>query len=125
MSARAAAESMAFDNAGESPSFGPGDDVYFLTRREYLNRDTVADLVFSDVVNLDLPEITADLGVLHVAPSRLVGLFGQAKTYLDRLIAIGLNGLQLGDETGTGFDNRNRHHPAVFQENLAHSYLFT
>ena len=125
MSARAAVESVALDDAGESFSFRPRDDIYLLTRSEYLNRDAVAYLIIADVVNLDFPEIAADLGVLHVAPRRFVGPFVQAKSYLDRLITVGFNRLHLGDEAGTGFYDRNRHHSAVFQEDLAHSNLFT
>ena len=118
-----ATESVTLHNTLETLTFGGTDDIYKLSVVEQLHRNGITEVVV--LIKLELGQVLLGrcAGLLIVSLHRLGGilLLNLAETQLNSLVTILLNGLNLGYNTRTSFDNSARHVLAVGTENGCHS----
>src|SRR5688572_10754151 len=103
------AEVVALHDAGEALTFAGADDVYVLHVLERLDGDRFARLPVCGFLQLNLMKmpLRTHAGLAGVADLREAAElgFGLAKPELNRVVAVGLDGLHLRHGARTCFDN--------------------
>ena len=124
------AETMSFDNALETFTFGSTDDIDELAFLEDVDGQDFTIFLFVALLEAaELGEIAfgGGAGLSEMASHRLVGarLFLLAKSQLDGFIAVLFDSSDLCDDTRTSFNNSARYLLTVGIKKTGHSNFFT
>src|SRR5690606_24898145 len=120
-------EPVALHDARGALALGGADDVDLLASLEDRGVDLLAELVVGSVRGAQLDEVAArgHAGLLEVAPQRLRHLAGVDLPVgdLDGVVAIGLDGPDLGHDVRTGLHDGHGDELAVLVPDLRHAEL--
>ena len=123
-----AACAVALHNALIAVAFADAGNVDLVAGSEGVSLDFVADVHVGSAVQLELLQVLlgGNAGLLQVACLRLAELLlgDVAKAQLDGYVAVGLNGLLLGNDAGACFHDGHRDHLAALIEDLGHTHFF-
>ena len=115
----------ALDNAGVAVTLARTGDVNEVAGLEGVSLDDGAELELGSVVKVKLTQVLlgGNASLVQVAEFRLGELrFANVLVAkLDSLITVFFAGLLLSDHAGTGLDNGDRDHMALFVEDLRHA----
>ncbi|BAF53575.1 hypothetical protein cgR_0606 [Corynebacterium glutamicum R] len=122
-----ASEAMALHSAGVALTLGGTGDVNELDVVEDFNGNVLSNLVTGDIVHTNLGDVAAggNACFLEVTSQWLVHLawVDFAVGDLDGVVAIGLNGANLGNYAWTRFNDGNRNNAVLLVEDLSHAEL--
>ena len=109
-------------------ALGDAGNVDLVAGSEGVSLNFVADVHVSSVLQLELLQVLlgGNASLLQVACLGLAQLvlLDVAKAELDGGVAVGLNGLLLGNDAGACFHNGNRDDLAALIEDLGHAHFF-
>lgn len=122
-------ETMAFNNALKSLTFGGTDNIYLLTGfKELVNGDLVTGLQLkAETFELNQMSLRSYSSLVKMAFLSTVGVLFAFffKAQLNGFVAVSLNRLDLSNNTGTGFNNSAWNVLSISTEDGRHADFFS